>query len=116
MSHPARIALLALFLAAYAAFGWWSWTAVRRRTAGGGALPAARHGLGLWGLMMLVALSLDQSLYRVDATLADAVRMPSFWRQLPLQLFIMFPLCLWGNYFFYRLLGAGLGLRTPLRK
>jgi hypothetical protein len=111
---PTRIALPALVMAAYAAFGWWSWTAVRRRTTG--RALGARHGLGLCGVMMLIGLSLQQSLDRVDATLVEAMRMPSFWRQLPLRLFILFPLCLWGDYFFYRVLGAGLGLRTPSRK
>jgi len=119
MSHAARIALLTVFLAAYAGFGWWSWTVVRRRTAGGGSLLSRRYGLSLFGGMMLLTLTLQQSLYRVDAPVTEAVRMPSFWLQLPLQLLIVFPLALWGEYFVYSGLKAGLqgfGFRPPPRQ
>ena len=119
MSHSVRIALVAVFLAAWGGFGWRSWSFVRRRMADRDALPVRRHGLTFVGGGMLLTLTLQQSLYSVDAPLAEAVRMPGFWLRLPLQLLIVFPLALWGEYVFYSMLKAGLqgfGFRPPPRQ
>jgi hypothetical protein len=103
-------------LALNAAFSWWSWRAVARRSAAADAGAGAPPPRGMFGVTMLVYLSLQQSLTRVDAALGAAVRMPAFWHAIPLQLFICFPFCVWADYFFFRLVRArlwGAGPSTP---
>jgi hypothetical protein len=118
MSHSASIALVVVFLAAWSVFSWWSWTFVRRRAAGGDSLLVRRYGLSFFGGMMLLTLTLQGALSRVDAPLAEAVRMRSFWLWIPPQLLTAFPIAVWCEYFFHSMLKVGLegfGFRRPPR-
>lgn len=98
------------FFPAWAAFAWWSWREVRRR----GFAP--RFGMTVFGGVMLLTMAVQQCLVRVGADLADAVRMPGFWRWLPLHLFIAFPIAVWADFAFHGGLWwalRGMGIRPP---
>ena len=105
-----RIVFSIVFIPAWAAFAWWSWRAVRRR----GFAP--RYGMTLFGGGLMIFMALQQSLDWVNADLADAVGMPGFWKQVPLRIFSLLPIYVWGDFFFHRMLWSGLesmGIRPP---
>jgi hypothetical protein len=114
MLDGTAIAGLAVLVPAWTVFSWWSWRAVRRRAAV--YAPAmARFGFSVFGGMMWITSAISQSLTRIDAPPGAALGMPAFWRHLPVGLIIGFPLWLWGDYFFHRVLAAGLGTPRPPR-
>ena len=98
----------------WAAFAWWSWRWVRRhqpRTPVQGLRSVAWLGMGPWGVMMWVTMSLSQAARAVDMDLFHAAATGRFYAELALNLAMMYPLALWGDFLWRRRMSAAFGIR-----
>ena len=70
----------------------------------------------LFGGGLMLAMALQQSLDWVNTDPLDAAWMPRFWLKVPLRIFSLFPVYVWGDFFFDRMKWSGLkgiGIHPP---
>src|SRR5688572_21613756 len=73
------------------------------------AIP--RLGMGRWGLLMWMFFSLLQAARSVEMDLFHAAGTGRFYGEMAVNLAIMYPLCLWGDYLYRRGLARSFGVR-----
>lgn len=106
--------IVLLFLAVFwAAITWASWQWHRRnpvRTSVPALRPIPWLGMGRWGLLMWLFMSLLQATRSVEMDLFHAVGVGRFYAELALNLVITYPLCLWGDFLYRRGMARSFGV------
>ncbi|HEX9938218.1 MAG TPA: hypothetical protein VGB15_13880 [Longimicrobium sp.] len=94
-----------IFMVSWAAFAAWSWRWQRRhplRTTVAALQSLPWLGMGRWGLPVWVFMSLMQAARAVEMDPFRALGAGRFYGELALNLVIMYPLCLWGDFLYRR--------------
>ncbi|HEU4560426.1 MAG TPA: hypothetical protein VFS20_21425 [Longimicrobium sp.] len=106
--------VLLILAVLWAAFAWWSWRWQRRHpllTSVAAFQPLPWLGMGRWGLLMWVLLSLTQAARSVEMDVFHAFGVGRFYGELAVNLMVMYPLCLWGDFLYRRGMARSFGVR-----